>query len=473
MMSRTLNPDAALGGEAHSSDHHATEGAATARQDRIHSDAFSGPSRSRNASRWRTVSRWVIACAILALAGLFLVMQPALPRRIARFAQGVLHQILPSPEKESVIEGASKSPHPRWNDGVILEPDHVQAIGITTWEVRELTEPLRIECTARTAFNLDRQARIRSLFTGIVDRAYVELGQYVRKGDKLVDLFSVELASAKGDYEKKRAQHEYDTAQLIRARALHDTANPSISEKQYQDAVRAEKISATEEKIAYDALLVYGLTAEDIQKSIDETGRQKAMITFRSPIDGVVIRRDMVPGNLYQIDDILVVVAPVEHLWVWGNIYPSDAHRVEIGQEWVITMPYTADEFHTRIEAISHEVDPETRTVQIRTQIPNPDGRIKADMLVRGYIAIPPQANQTVVPRQSMVTAGGRTYVFVQAEDELKYERREIRVARESHDEVIVATGLEPGQRVVVQGSLVLAQLDESLRVAATGTSNP
>ena len=94
-------------------------------------------------------------------------------------------------------------------------------------------------------------------------------------------------------------------------------------------------------------------------------------MTLRSPIDGFVIERDVVPGNLYDENDTLLVIAPLDRLWVWGNVFESDLDLVKLGQSWEIRFPFLEQKLQGKVEYISNRVDPNTHAVRVRTSIPN------------------------------------------------------------------------------------------------------
>ena len=113
-------------------------------------------------------------------------------------------------------------------------------------------------------------------------------------------------------------------------------------------------------------------------------------MTMVSPIDGVVVERDVVSGNFYDQKDILLTLSPMDQLWVWGNVFESDQDKVHIGQKWEIVLPFTNEKFEGKVESIANGVDPETRTLRIRASIPNPGKTLKARMLVRAILQIAP-----------------------------------------------------------------------------------
>ena len=139
-------------------------------------------------------------------------------------------------------------------------------------------------------------------------------------------------------------------------------------------------------------------------------------MTRLSPVEGIVIQRDAVPGNLYDNNDVLMVIAPLDHLFVWVNVYEADQARVAMNQEMEIRFPYLDKTLVGKVEYVANEVSKDTRAIQIRASIPNIDGKLKAAMLVRATLKIPPEPGQTVIPRLAMVVMNGNEYAFVQKE---------------------------------------------------------
>ncbi len=399
---------------------------------------------------------------------------------------------------ESVGESVGESPSKvstAWDGLVEIKNDQVSSIGLQIAEVQTQVDPVKLEINGVTAYDPNNQVQIRPKFNSLIDKVYVNLGQKVEAGEPLVDLFSAELAAAKSDYEKQMAQWEHDKKELDRSEKLYRAPERAISEKEYLTVANDEKLSGTEAKLAADKLLVYGLTAKDIDDVPHEDGTQKAKMTLRAPASGYVIRRDVVQGNRYAETDVLLIIAPLDHFWVWGNVYPSDAARVTRGLPWIVRCPLLDHDIPTEIDSITSEIAQDTKTVRIRSRIENVGGELKADMLVSGYVEIPPSKGRVVIPRIAMVSTDGADYVFVERpracgprglvasaatigssfflrncdpECPLRFERRLIRVEQENHDNVIVSEGLDPGERVATQGSLILDQIYDDASTTET-----
>jgi cobalt-zinc-cadmium efflux system membrane fusion protein len=417
--------------------------------------------------------KWKIVTASLLLAGSVAAAVAVASNSTARSRAVEVIQTIRSSTRPSAarVEEPSPPPKPRvpWNGELELDHAQAEALGVTQAVVEPQTKPIRLEINGTTAHDPSTITQIRTRFSSLVKKVDVAIGETVHKGDPLVELYSVELAEAKSVYEQRMTQWTHDEKQLARHQKLYD--QKAISEQVYLDTVNDEQKSRLEYKLARDKLSVYGLTDEEIHRVDNEQGDQLASLILRSPTDGLIIGRNVVQDNLYDISTVLISIAPLNHLWVKGFVYESDQHRVAVGQVWDIEFPFIPDKvLHSKIEYIDARVDPTTKTVQIRTSIPNPGDRLKADMLVRGTVMIPPHKGRTVIPRNAMVVTDADSHVFVRVgRSPDRYVRREIEVAKEYHDRVIVQSGLEPGEVVAARGSLLLSQMYEDRNMSETG----
>jgi cobalt-zinc-cadmium efflux system membrane fusion protein len=302
----------------------------------------------------------------------------------------------------------------------------------------------------------------------------VDLGTTVKTGEPLLELYSADLAGAKSDYEAASAQWQRDKKVLDYKAPLAKT--DTIPRKELIEIENDEAQSRLKMKLAKDKLLVYGLTESEIANAPSEDGVQKARMILRARADGVVVKRNVVVGNYYDSNDELMVIAPLDHLWVWGNVSELDAEKVEVGQKLEIVFPFSDRSIDAQVKYIDKAIDPETRSAKFRTTIGNPGGRLKAGMFVKVLAHIAPRPGRTVIPRSSMVSFDRNDYVFVKKPGKTaRFERRSIFVAKESNDLVIVAEpsgghrGLTPGEEVASVGSLILEQMYEDRNMAVGG----
>jgi cobalt-zinc-cadmium efflux system membrane fusion protein len=375
------------------------------------------------------------------------------------------------------------APTPAWDGFVMVTTDDAKALGLLIVTVEPQVDPIKLPLMGHTDYDPNTLSKIRPRFDTLVEKVRAELGQKVMKGDPLVDLFSTDLAAAKNDFQTAYVQWQHDVRLLKMREKLY--AEKAIAQQVLVDSQNDESKSHLAFTTAREKLRIFGVPEEQIDPLLKNLADEalpeglhaisdKAKMTRLSPVEGYVIQRDAVPGNLYDNNDVLMIIAQLDHLFVWVNVYEADQARIAMNQEMEIRFPYLDKTLTGKVEYVANEVSKDTRAIQIRASIPNEDGKLKAAMLVRATLRIPPENGQTVIPRLAMVVMNGNEYAFVQKEpgdskDVLQFERRQLVVAEERDDHVVVKTGLKPGEHVASNGSLVLAQLYEDQQMVATG----
>jgi membrane fusion protein, heavy metal efflux system len=372
-----------------------------------------------------------------------------------------------------------------WDGLVKVDRNEVKTLRLVVDTVQPQVKPIELELPGRTDYDPNTLSKIRPRFDTLVERVHAELGQKIKKGDPLVDLFSTDLAAAKNDFQTAYVQWQHDlTLRSLREELIKTNA---ISKQVLLDTRNDENKSRLALSTARQKLKVFEVPEDQIDRlvknldpakvpTLDEMGDvvDKARMTRLSPVDGIVINRDVVPGNLYDNNDVLLVIAPLDHLFVWVNVYEADQVKVKIGQEMEIRFPYLNETVLGKVQYVAPEVSKDTRAIQIRATVPNVDGKLKSNILVRARLEVPAVNDWTVIPRLSMVVMNGVEYAFVQSEDAgqkgvEKFERRKLEIAEERDDHVVVSRGLRSGERVASNGSLILAQLYEDQQMVATG----
>jgi cobalt-zinc-cadmium efflux system membrane fusion protein len=254
-----------------------------------------------------------------------------------------------------------------------------------------------IVLNGRTAYDPNTLCKVRPRFDTLVEKVHVEIGQKVKKGDPLVDLFSTDLAAAKNDFLTAYVQWQRDhklrmlREDLFKAGAI--VQQLLIDMRNNENKSRLAVATARQKLVVFEVpeqqidALVKNLNPTDLpDKDAMHGVVDKAKMTRRSPIDGVVIQRDVVPGNLYDPNDVLMTLATVDHLIVWASLSQADRARVQKGQRCLVELPFLAA---TILSEVVYIADQPTRDgmVRFRLKVPNVDGRLKADMLVRVRIS--------------------------------------------------------------------------------------
>jgi membrane fusion protein, heavy metal efflux system len=394
-------------------------------------------------------------------------------------------QIVGPPESAPEPDlGPPKTKEP-WNGLVKVTELERKTIGFKISQVVAQTQPIKLEINGTTDYDQNTLNKVRPRFdNALVEKVYVSAGQPVKKGDPLLDLRSAELGLAKNDCRTAFVQWDHDRKYLMAREPL--AKDGRITQIVWTDTQNDEKKSRLTYFVSRDKLETYGMSGEQIDKLVEglSDDRSKAQaaandptditrMTVISPIDGIVVERDVVPGNFYDQTNIMLTISPMTELWVWGNVFESDQDKVHLGQKWDIELQFSRERFEGKVESIANGVDPDTRTLRIRATIDNRGKDLKARMLVKATLQIPPMAGDTVIPRNALAVTNGEFFAFVEKGDAGDnadlFERRKLEIEQENTDLVVVKTGLKAGERVVSNGSLILSQMYEDQSTVESG----
>ncbi|MGB7325011.1 MAG: efflux RND transporter periplasmic adaptor subunit, partial [Rubripirellula sp.] len=270
---------------------------------------------------------------------------------------------------------------------------------------------------------------------------------------------------------------------------------------------------------AREKLRLLGLTTKQIQ-TIEQRGKSSETVTIYSPVGGVVVAKNKQEGDRVQTGDRIYTVADLNVLWVQMDAYESDLAWLRYGQDVEFTTEaYPGEVFRGRIAFIDPVLNEDTRTVKVRVNVPNDDGRLKPEMFVRaivqsdiaaggrvlsaslagkwispmhpeiikdqpgdcdicgmplvraeslGYVTAEPTnaAKPLIVPVKAVLLTGTRAIVYIQVPDADKptYEGREIVIGPRAGDFYLVKAGLDEGDLVVTNGNF---KLDSALQISA------
>ena len=304
------------------------------------------------------------------------------------------------------------------------------------------------------AWNEERTVRMRSPFAGKVAEILVQPGSKVSKGQTLATLYAPDLGSAQADLRRAEAEFARKTKSLDRVRELH--AHGVVARKELDEAEADFAVARSELERTQTRLRLYGVVGDGVDERF----------ALKSPLSGVVVLRNINPGQEVQTDaggaPLFVVTDPAS-LWVLLDASESDLYGIDLGETFSLsTKLYPGQSFTGTVEHIADNVDVDTRTVKIRGHVPNPQHKLKAEMFVTAEVELPP-ARHPFVPPTAVVMAGGESYVFV-GESDSTFIRRKVQAGAEERGMTPVLSGLAPGEKVVVDGAIYLQQLIQSAR---------
>ena len=208
---------------------------------------------------------------------------------------------------------------------------------------------------------------------------------------------------------------------------------------------------------AHRHLLILGLKESTINALASKPNLATSVFPLTAPISGTVIERNATIGATVGSDANLFKIVDLSSVWIDANVFEKDLGRVRDGESVKITVPAFPDStFSGRVILISSVVDPDTRTVKVRTEVSNPDGRLKPDMFANVEIVTASRSTAISVPLAAVLDDGGKSVVFVA--DGNGYKKREVTLGLKSEDRVEIVQGLSAGDKVVIKGNYLLLE---------------
>ncbi|HXG08483.1 MAG TPA: efflux RND transporter periplasmic adaptor subunit [Gemmataceae bacterium] len=236
--------------------------------------------------------------------------------------------------------------------------------GIATEEIkyRELFKEIRT--VGKLDYAERRIAYITARIAGRIERVYADFpGIQVKKGDHLVDIYSPEL--------------------LVTVQNLLDAV-----QRGNQDLAEMSR----------DRLRFWGILPEQI-RAIEKTGRWKPLLTIHAPIGGTVIEKAVREGQYVKEGDMLYRIADLDPLWLYLDIYEYDLAWVRYGQSVEVTIEaYPGETFRGTVVFIDPFLNDQTRTVKVRVNLPNPQGKLKPALYASAVLRVRLQADGTPEP---------------------------------------------------------------------------
>lgn len=310
--------------------------------------------------------------------------------------------------------------------------------------------------TLRVAGSIDfdeqRLARIGATVTGRVTQIDALLGQEVRKGDVLARLNSSELSSQQLAYLKARAQLELNRRNAERAKALFEADVIGAAELQRRES--EYQISIAEARAAADQLRLLGVSPAALDR-LAKQGAVDSVTPVVATLAGVVVERKLAQGQVVQPADALFVVADLSHLWAVAQVPEQQVSQVREGQTVSIEVPALGNEkLAGKLIYVGQTINPETRTVLVRTELDNRAGRLKPAMLASMLIEAKP-VERLVVPASAVVRENDEDHVFVARGDGV-FQLTKVKLGPEQGGQRVVMSGLKGQEKLVVEGAFHL-----------------
>ena len=316
------------------------------------------------------------------------------------------------------------------------------------------SEMLRV--AGRIDFDEQRVSRIGASVTGRVTDLYAVLGQEVKAGQVLARLHSSELGAVQMSFLKAEAQSDLQARNAERARQLFAADVIGRGELQRRESEYA--IASAEMRAYRDQLRVLGMSPAAIA-TLARSGSIDSYSPVYSSISGTVVERNVAQGQVVQPADALYTVADLSRVWVVAEVPEQQAAQVAEGQSVNIEVPSLgngpgAGQIMGKLIYVGRTVNPQSRTVLVRTELENRDGRLKPAMLASMLIASK-AVEQLVVPESAVVRDGNDESVYVEMPNH-QFRLTRVKLGSESDGMRVVLGGVKAGDRVVVEGAFHL-----------------
>jgi RND family efflux transporter MFP subunit len=344
-----------------------------------------------------------------------------------------------------VFEGEEDA-EPASANQIKISTEKIQKLGVRT----EAASMKAIDKVVRAAGRIEPDERrtytIAPKFEGYVERLHVNTtGQSVGKGQPLFEVYSPELVSA---------QREYAIAAQGVQSLKEAGSDAQAGMKQLADSslLRLKNWDISEEQI----------------RMLAKTGEAKRTMTFRSPVSGIVTEKKALQGMRFMPGDTLYQIADLSSVWVLADVFEQDIGLVKPGAKAKVTInAYPGQVFDGDITYVYPTLKADTRTAQVRIELPNRGLLLKPGMFAQVELGVAGRGNTVTVPVSAVIDSGTRRIVLVQA-TEGRFEPREVKLGARSENLVEVLDGVKDGEQVVVAANFLI-DAESNLKAAVGG----
>jgi membrane fusion protein, heavy metal efflux system len=345
---------------------------------------------------------------------------------------------------------------------VTLAQDAVERAGIVVSPVSRGVSTTELRLPASVQPNGYRQVAVTALVSGRIASVIAQLGDRVRRGQTMAQIYSPELAEAETRFVAARAMLEAHEQELQRTEKLVEIGAASRQELERIHAEHAAQTAAVQSARSQLELLGMPRSVLDAPASTHAVGAARSV---PAPIDGVVTERVANTGLNVDPATKLFTVVDLSNVWVVADVYETEFSRVRVGSDVTVTASAFPDlEVRARVSYVDPQVDAETRTGKVRVEVPNVRGDLRLGMYVDVVIADAGGEPVPVISSEAVQNVGDRTVVYLAMPNEpRKFIEREVRLGKSSRSQVEVLSGVQVGDRVVARGSFFVRAERERL----------
>jgi membrane fusion protein, heavy metal efflux system len=352
------------------------------------------------------------------------------------------------------------------NDVVKISADAQRRVGIQVQAV--VTEQLPRELTVAGQVQMDEEhtSHLGTIADGRITSVDVLPGVAVKTGQHLGDLHSHmvhetvgALMQAFAEVDRQRSAAAFATQAQQRYHHLYSIQASSLEESQRsdQDLLQAKKMLVdAETTVRMEREHLSELLQVEPESLTPNNLYDKELIPIRSPIDGVVIARNVTVGQVVATGFEAFVVSNLHTVWVTASVNEKDLPLVRVGvPAEVVSQGYPGQIFRGRVGMIGDLLDPQTRTVPVRIVVPNPGILLRPGMFASAQITESQTDAALFVPEEALQDINGMRVVFTTT-DGTTFKARTVNIATRSQGKVQIIDGLGPQDHIVVKGAFMV-----------------
>jgi Cu(I)/Ag(I) efflux system membrane fusion protein len=347
------------------------------------------------------------------------------------------------------VEGAKpKEKEMKMLEEVSLSPTQMVMANVATVKVDRKTLAKEINAVGIVQYDQSRQAKVTAWVGGRIDRLIVDkVGDFVSTRRPVAEIYSPDLVAT---------EQEYLLALKSRDR-LKNSPISSISQS-------GEGLVAS----ARQRLKLWGVKDYQIE-ALEKSEKPDIRVPIYTPLSGIVIEKLVLQGQYVKEGDPLFNIADLSSVWTELEVYENDFPFIKTGQRVeIISQSYPDKTFNGRVSYIYPFLDPKTRTVRVRVEIPNPGLRLKPDMYVNASVKIP-LGNVLAVPVTAVLDTGKRKVVWMETKPGM-FVPRDVQTGVRVGDYLQILSGLLRGDKIAATGGYLI---DSEAQLRGGGESMP
>ncbi len=340
-------------------------------------------------------------------------------------------------------------------DSPKLHQIRVETVGTAEVPMDEVVAPGKVEV------NPNRISHVVPPVGGRIIDVLVRLGDPVQQGQELLSIESPDADAAESSFLQAQASVTQAEATLLKAQADLERERDLFEHNAVakKEVLNAENIRTQSAAAVEQAKAALNQTRRRLQILGLEPGQFGQKVVLRAPIAGKVLEMNVVSGE-FRNDTTApaVTIADLSTVWISSDVPESSIRKIRLGERLVAELAaFPGEQFHARVTRIADTVDPQTRTLRVRAEIQNPDGRLRPEMF--GRIRHVEDVRQVpVVPAGGVIQSEGQSIVFLETAPGTFRQQRVV-VGERMGERFPVLSGVKPGDRVVSDGAMLLKGL--------------